>query len=70
MLYYRPRLSKSQKISCNTCRDLNSYGVDNEATSEGHKGQKNDRNSPSVYNAALQFVQFRDGRAAGSVTST
>lgn len=64
MLYYDPRLSKSQKISCNSCHDLNRYGVDNEPTSDGHKGQKGDRNSPSVYNAALQFAQFWDGRAA------
>ena len=64
MLYYEPRLSKSQKISCNSCHDLNKYGVDNEPTSDGHKGQKGDRNSPSVYNAALQFAQFWDGRAA------
>ncbi len=63
MLYYDPRLSKSQKISCNSCHDLSKYGVDNEPTSEGHKGQKGDRNSPSVYNAALQFAQFWDGRA-------
>jgi cytochrome c peroxidase len=63
MLYYDPRLSKSQQISCNTCHDLNKYGVDNEPTSQGHKGQKGDRNSPTVYNAAAQFAQFWDGRA-------
>jgi len=64
MLYYDPRLSKSQQISCNTCHDLNKYGVDNEPVSDGHKGQKGDRNSPTVYNAAAQFAQFWDGRAA------
>ena len=64
MLYYDTRLSKSQKISCNSCHDLAKYGVDNQATSDGHKGQKGDRNSPTVYNAALHFVQFWDGRAA------
>jgi cytochrome c peroxidase len=37
--------------------------VDNQATSSGHKGQKGDRNSQTVYNAALHFVQFWDGRA-------
>ena len=63
ILYYDPRLSKSQKISCNSCHDLAKYGVDNQATSDGHKGQKGDRNSPSVYNAAIHFVQFWDGRA-------
>ncbi len=64
MLYYEPRLSKSQKISCNTCHDLAKYGVDGEITSDGHAGKKGDRNSPTVYNAAAHFVQFWDGRAA------
>jgi cytochrome c peroxidase len=64
MLYYEPRLSKSQKIACNTCHKLDQYGVDSEPSSDGHKGQKGDRNSPTVYNAAGHFVQFWDGRAA------
>ncbi|MDP2997112.1 MAG: cytochrome-c peroxidase [Bryobacterales bacterium] len=64
MLYYEPRLSKSQKISCNSCHGLSTYGVDGEPTSNGHKGQKGDRNSPTVYNSAGHFVQFWDGRAA------
>ncbi|MCA9634875.1 MAG: c-type cytochrome, partial [Myxococcales bacterium] len=33
-------------------------------TSPGHKGQRGDRNSPTVLNAATHFVQFWDGRAA------
>ena len=64
MLYYDTRLSKDQKLSCNSCHDLAKYGVDGEATSEGFKGQRGDRNSPTVYNAAAHFVQFWDGRAA------
>ncbi len=64
MLYYETRLSKSQQLSCNSCHDLATYGVDNHPTSDGHKGQKGDRNSPTVYNAAGHFVQFWDGRAA------
>jgi cytochrome c peroxidase len=63
MLFYEPRLSKSQKISCNSCHDLAAYGVDGQPTSDGHKGQKGTRNSPSVYNAAGHFAQFWDGRA-------
>jgi cytochrome c peroxidase len=63
MLYYEPRLSKSQTISCNSCHDLANYGVDGEPTSDGHKGQKGDRNSPTVFNAAAHFTQFWDGRA-------
>ncbi len=62
-LYYDARLSKSQTISCNSCHDLAKYGVDGQPTSQGFKGQHGDRNSPTVYNAAAQFVQFWDGRA-------
>jgi cytochrome c peroxidase len=64
MLYYETRLSKSQEISCNSCHMLDQYGVDSQQTSDGHKGLKGDRNSPTVYNAAGHFVQFWDGRAA------
>lgn len=63
MLYYETRLSKGHNLSCNSCHLLDKYGVDNEATSEGHKGQRGDRNSPSAYNAAGHIVQFWDGRA-------
>jgi cytochrome c peroxidase len=63
MLYFEPRLSKSQKISCNSCHDLATYGVDGQPTSDGHKGQVGTRNSPTVYNAAAHFAQFWDGRA-------
>jgi cytochrome c peroxidase len=63
MLYYEPRLSKSQQISCNSCHDLAKFGVDSQATSDGHKGQRGDRNAPTVYNAAAHIAQFWDGRA-------
>lgn len=63
-LYFDTRLSKANDISCNTCHDLAAFGVDNKPVSPGHEGQLGDRNSPTVYNAALQFRQFWDGRAA------
>ena len=63
-LYYDPRLSKNHDISCNSCHQLDNYGVDSEPTSPGHKGQRGERNSPTVYNAALHIAQFWDGRAA------
>jgi cytochrome c peroxidase len=63
MLYYDSRLSRGQNVACNSCHDLAKYGVDGSPTSEGFKGQHGDRNSPTVYNAAIQFVQFWDGRA-------
>lgn len=64
MLYFENRLSLNQEISCNSCHDLTRYGVDSQATSPGHKGQRGGRNSPTVYNAAGHVAQFWDGRAA------
>src|SRR5450759_5996094 len=64
VLYYDPRLSASQKISCNTCHPLDAYGAESTRVSTGHKHQKGNRNAPTVYNAAGHFVQLWDGRAA------
>lgn len=64
MLYYDTRFSRNQAISCNTCHLLESFGVDGEPTSPGHAGTRGDRNSPTVFNAALHIAQFWDGRAA------
>ena len=63
MLYYEKRLSLAGDVACNTCHLLDKFGVDGEPTSTGHKGQKGNRNAPTVYNAAGHFVQFWDGRA-------
>lgn len=63
MLYFDARLSKNQDVSCETCHRLNEYGIDNEPTSTGHRGQRGTRNAPTVYNAAIHFRQFWDGRA-------
>lgn len=63
-LYFDTRLSKNHDIACNSCHQLDKYGVDNEPTSPGHKQVRGDRNSPTVYNAALHIAQFWDGRAA------
>lgn len=63
-LYLDTRLSQDEKISCNSCHNLKTFGVDNEPTSPGHKGQRGGRNSPSSFNAALHATQFWDGRAA------
>ncbi|MCB9557950.1 MAG: c-type cytochrome [Deltaproteobacteria bacterium] len=62
MLYFDKRLSKNHDVACNSCHDLQRFGVDGEATSPGHKKQRGNRNSPTVYNAAGHFVQFWDGR--------
>ena len=62
MLFYDPRLSVNHDISCNSCHQLDQFGVDNLPTSPGHKGQLGGRNSPTVYNAAIHISQFWDGR--------
>lgn len=63
-LYLDTRFSKNGKMSCNSCHNLNTFGVDNEPTSPGHEGKRGGRNSPSSFNAALHIAQFWDGRAA------
>jgi cytochrome c peroxidase len=62
-LYYDTRLSKDGNISCNSCHNLATFGVDHEPTSDGDDGRSGDRNSPTVLNAALHQTQFWDGRA-------
>ncbi len=63
MLFFDPRLSASWTISCNSCHNLGLGGVDHLETSIGHGWQKGRRNSPTVFNAVFNFVQFWDGRA-------
>lgn len=64
MLWFDPRLSKSVFISCNSCHNLSTGGVDNLKTSVGHGWQQGPINSPTVLNAEKQIAQFWDGRAA------
>ena len=64
-LYFDPRLSKSQIISCNTCHNLGEGGDDGVEASIGHKWTANPHhvNAPTVYNAVFFSAQFWDGRA-------
>ncbi len=63
-LYFDPRLSASQLISCNTCHNVGLGGADLQETSIGHGWQKGPRNAPTVLNAVFNTAQFWDGRAA------
>jgi cytochrome c peroxidase len=63
ILFYDTRLSKTGNNSCNSCHNLARYGVDNKINSTGDAGKQGDRNSPTVFNAALHNMQFWDGRA-------
>lgn len=64
-LFFDPRISKSNLISCNTCHNLGLGGVDGLSQATGHLWQKNPShlNSPTVYNAVFAFSQFWDGRS-------
>jgi cytochrome c peroxidase len=62
MLYFDKRLSKDNTQSCNTCHNLDTYGVDNNPFSKGNDGELGGRNSPTTLNAALHIAQFWDGR--------
>ncbi|MFC0219081.1 cytochrome c peroxidase [Pseudochelatococcus lubricantis] len=62
-LFFEPRLSSSQIITCNTCHSVGTGGADNIPTSIGHGWQAGPRNSPTVLNAVFNVAQFWDGRA-------
>ncbi|WP_298441381.1 cytochrome c peroxidase [uncultured Ferrimonas sp.] len=61
-LFTDPRLSSNNKISCASCHLLQGYGTLASRTSVGVNGQGS-RNSPTVFNASLNPMQFWDGRA-------
>lgn len=63
ILFFDPRVSASQIISCNTCHNLGTGGVDAGPTSIGHGWQLGPRRAPTVYNAVFNVAQFWDGRA-------
>lgn len=64
-LYYDTHLSANNSTSCNSCHQLDRYGIDpGRSVSLGFDKKPGGRNAPTVYNAGLQFVQFWDGRAA------
>jgi len=62
-LFFEPRLSKSGFISCNSCHNLATGGVDNLPSSIGHGWQLGPINSPTVFNSRYNVAQFWDGRA-------
>jgi len=62
-LWFEPRLSRSNFISCNSCHNLAKGGVDNLPSSIGHEWTIGPINSPTVLNAELNIAQFWNGRA-------
>lgn len=62
-LFFDPGLSGAGDVSCASCHDPASFGVDGLARSTGTGGAVVGRNAPSVFNASLKTLQFWDGRA-------
>ena len=66
-LYHDVRLSGNDTVSCASCHDLANGGDDGLRTSAGINGSVGPINAPTVLNAAFNFRQFWDGRAADLV---
>jgi len=64
MLFFDPRLSGSNWISCATCHNPVMAFTDRIPRALGHAMSEGPRNTPTVLNAAYIGVQFWDGRAA------
>lgn len=64
-LYFDPRLSRDNTVSCATCHDPNKGWSNGEAVATGIGGQKGGRSAPTIMNAAYSPLQFWDGRAVG-----
>jgi cytochrome c peroxidase len=63
-LFHDPRLSANNTVSCASCHNLARGGADGRDRSTGFSGLRTGVNAPSVLNAALNFRQFWNGRAA------
>ncbi|ATB50855.1 cytochrome-c peroxidase [Corallococcus macrosporus] len=63
-LFNDQRLSVDNTVSCSTCHDARFGFTDAKPVSEGVKGQKVTRNSPTLLNALFNASQFWDGRAS------
>lgn len=63
MLFFDPRLSGSNWISCATCHNPVLGFADRLPKAFGHAMSEGPRNTPTVLNAAFIGVQFWDGRA-------
>ena len=62
-LFNDPRLSRDQTTACATCHDLKSGGADGKPRSIRPGGTPTPVNTPSIFNVALNFRLFWDGRA-------
>ncbi len=63
-LFFDPRLSGSNSISCATCHNPALGWSDSQATAIGDRMQVLERATPTIINTGYQRVQFWDGRAS------
>lgn len=63
LLYFDPRLSRDNTISCASCHGPSEGWADADQFSIGIKGQKGGRQAPTVMNRAFGKLEFWDGRA-------
>lgn len=61
-LFNDPRLSVNNTLSCASCHRLDKGGADDKPFSLGFDGKPVEVNTPTVFNAGLNFHQFWDGR--------
>lgn len=64
MLFFDPRLSKSNMIACATCHKPELSWTDGRSRSIGHDSAINKRNSPSIQNVWFYHKLFWDGRSS------
>ena len=62
-LFHDPRLSLNNTVSCASCHNLSTGGVDGLSRSVGINAGVSAVNTPTVFNSGFNFVQFWDGRA-------
>jgi cytochrome c peroxidase len=62
-LFFDGILSGDGTVRCASCHELSSGGDDGRPRSTGIGGKIGQVNAPTVFNSALNFVQFWDGRA-------
>ena len=62
-LYFDPRLSRDNTVSCATCHDPEKGWSNGEAFATGIRGQVGGRSAPTIINSGYNYFQFWDGRA-------
>lgn len=62
-LFFDTALSRDGSTACFSCHNVYEGGADDKVVSTGFGNKEGDINSPTVFNARYNFVQFWNGRA-------